>query len=662
MRMTHCDFSGARNSTALAMWFGVFAACVVVACSRSSYAEKLEAEAIFAPNRLVEVEIKLDPADWQRLRRQSRSISSAFNDATAKPFDYFQGDVSIDGVEIGSVGVRKKGFIGSLDETRPSLKINFDKFVDQDPARGFGQLTLNNNKQDTSLVSQFLTYRLFRAAGIAAPRCNHACVTVNGEYLGIYSNVEAIKKSFLKRQFGDSSGTLYEGTLADFYPRGVERLEAKTDADDLDRAQARKLAELLNGEGDLPLDKLDELVDVEHFMKFWVMECLLGFWDGYSANQNNFFTYIKPENEKFYFIPWGADSCFTERSPLNPFGGGPISVKAKGSLANRLYHTKGVAARFRTVMLELLEGVWKEEALLAEIARVEALVAGRLHERQQNAPEAMDKIRDFLGTRRERLTKEFDRWPVAVQAKPRKPFYAVDIGSVKGTFDAVWSAAAVSNPQEVGAAEIALQLGDEKVVLKQLGVMAHPEKAAERRSDAAADDGESPTDERQNVNLVFTGTRQKDDVKVTLALTMKHQEYSAQPSVPVGGTLTIGRSRGGFMGLGGRQARGEIQLAEAGKKPGDRVAGSLELRIFELRGGIFAGGGPLKKPADAKAEKRSMLQKRALSLFRAHDANADGRLDAEEWKKIKQDISGADADGNGGVSLTELVAWLEKQD
>src|SRR5690606_32903219 len=104
----------------------------------------------------------------------------------------------IDGVTIDSVAIRKKGFIGSLDEQRPSLKVKFDEYIEQDPIAGLDRLTLNNNKQDESQVSQYLTYRLFNAAGVPAPRCNFARVTVNGEYLGIYSNVESIRRPFLE--------------------------------------------------------------------------------------------------------------------------------------------------------------------------------------------------------------------------------------------------------------------------------------------------------------------------------------------------------------------------------------------------------------------------------------------------------------------------------
>ena len=53
-----------------------------------------------------------------------------------------------------------------------------------------------------------------------SPRCNFAKVTVNGKYLGIYSNVESVKSPFLERAFGDSSGGLFEGTVVDWSDGG----------------------------------------------------------------------------------------------------------------------------------------------------------------------------------------------------------------------------------------------------------------------------------------------------------------------------------------------------------------------------------------------------------------------------------------------------------
>ena len=79
--------------------------------------------------------------------------------------------------------------------------------------------------------------------------CNFARVTVNGEYLGIYSNVESIGKPFLKRRFGNNSGNLYEGTLADFYPSAIDRIGSEDQEKRHDRSKLMRLAELLAANG-----------------------------------------------------------------------------------------------------------------------------------------------------------------------------------------------------------------------------------------------------------------------------------------------------------------------------------------------------------------------------------------------------------------------------
>ena len=53
---------------------------------------------------------------------------------------------------------------------------------------GLRRMTLNNARQDPSYINQCLGYQLFAAAGVPAPRCSFATVTVNGEQLGIYAH------------------------------------------------------------------------------------------------------------------------------------------------------------------------------------------------------------------------------------------------------------------------------------------------------------------------------------------------------------------------------------------------------------------------------------------------------------------------------------------
>jgi spore coat protein H len=190
------------------------------------------AEELFALDNFLEVKIQINPLLWDRLRYQYRDITKERKpgEAFKSNYAYFSARVSINGEDLGEVGLRKKGLIGSSSTQRPSLKIKFNHSKKRRKYLGLERLTLNNNIQDPSLVKQYLSYKLFRKAGLAAPRCNFARVHVNGQYLGVYTNVESIRKSFLKRAFNDSDGDLYEGMINDFREGMYETFEIKDGA------------------------------------------------------------------------------------------------------------------------------------------------------------------------------------------------------------------------------------------------------------------------------------------------------------------------------------------------------------------------------------------------------------------------------------------------
>ena len=194
----------------------------------SVYAEnkkdkELAVDDIFPSDRVLDVQITVDPKDWNTIRFQSRDFLEALYESRQyalpdHPYTYVEASVSIDGVEFPQVGIRKKGFIGSQNSTRPSLKIKLNHVNKKGQIDGLTDLTFNNNQQDTSLISQFLGYGLFNAAGSPAPRCAYANLTVNGQNLGIYTHVERIHRLLLKRAFGNDGGILYESTVVDFHP------------------------------------------------------------------------------------------------------------------------------------------------------------------------------------------------------------------------------------------------------------------------------------------------------------------------------------------------------------------------------------------------------------------------------------------------------------
>ncbi len=208
---------------------------------------------IFPRDRLLEVDIKVADKDWDTLRYQSRNFFEALQpkrqfEETTSPYTYVEADVTIDGVNFPRVGIRKKGFIGSQSSSRPSLKVKLNHVNKKSEIDGLTMLTFNNNQQDNSQMSQFMGYALFNAVGSPASRCALAKITVNGNNLGVYAHVESVRKPFIKRNFGSSKGTLYEGTVVDFHENWEGSFEKKFGKDGPGRAHIVKVINTLKGE------------------------------------------------------------------------------------------------------------------------------------------------------------------------------------------------------------------------------------------------------------------------------------------------------------------------------------------------------------------------------------------------------------------------------
>ena len=392
---------------------------------------------------MLDVNITVAKQDWKALCRESRTLRVALGAARKngefdKPFHYITGDLSIDGATFAKVGIRKKGFVGSLSNTRPSLKIKLDHTDKSGAVAGWTKLTFNNNQQDESLASQFLTYRLANAIGVPAPRVSFARITVNGKYLGIYSHVEAVREPLLERGFGSSKGVLFEGTVVDFQKGWANAFEPKVGDAQRGRERIEQLIEVLAECDDADLHReLAKLVDLDAFYKFWALEGLLGTWDGYTGGQNNFFVYLHPENHRFYFIPWGADASFVEFGMEGRVKGAPMSVKTGAQLSYRLYQTQTGRERYKQQMLSLLQDHWNEKALLAACDQLEDLLDPHLGRTQRRMTDRLDDLRDFVAGRRDVVLAEIADGMPLWDRKPRKPF-VIPAG---GWGDTIWGAA-----------------------------------------------------------------------------------------------------------------------------------------------------------------------------------------------------------------------------
>jgi hypothetical protein len=285
---------------------------------------------LFAIDNVKALELTIAPDDVKRLSDQANGVAaqriSGFDERPkAKAKLAYKGPAvrvtpTCDVTKPYDVTVKIKGMasVQGFDK-KPSLRIDFDK-----PFCGLKNLTLNNMVQDNTLVNEALAYKMYAAMGVPVPRTGFSQVTVNGQSLGVYLTLETIDKNFLKRNFDDATGPLYEGTYGgDLRASDVGTPKLAYGGSDsapeaTDPKLLRELIAAVNAPGDAVFFGSPALVDTNEFLNMMAMAYVIGDWDNY-ITANNYRIYKSPKTGLWSFIPTGTDQTFHER--LHPFRG-----------------------------------------------------------------------------------------------------------------------------------------------------------------------------------------------------------------------------------------------------------------------------------------------------------------------------------------------------
>lgn len=157
-------------------------------------------------NIIRDVKLQFQEKEWDKKLASLKSI---------KKKNRLAGTLTLDGKKYEQVGVRYKGN-SSYNSTRKEEKIKLPLNIEADykvKKQNFGDdietLKLSNMFRDPSCIREVLAYWLANQL-FASPGANFAKVTVNDEYLGVYTSAESIDKRFLQDKFGTKNGILFK--------------------------------------------------------------------------------------------------------------------------------------------------------------------------------------------------------------------------------------------------------------------------------------------------------------------------------------------------------------------------------------------------------------------------------------------------------------------
>ncbi len=179
-------------------------------------------------------------------------------------------------------------------------------------------------------MNEVLSYRLFRDAGVPAPRTAYARVYVSvphlhdRRYFGLYSLVENVDDPLLQDHFATRPGALFKPVtptlFADLGPDWQAYRQSYDPKNKVAPSQTARLiafAQLVTHADDPTFAaQVADYLDLGAFARFMAVTVWLSTLDSILGPGQNFYLYLHPENQRFYFLPWDLDHSFGQFSLL----------------------------------------------------------------------------------------------------------------------------------------------------------------------------------------------------------------------------------------------------------------------------------------------------------------------------------------------------------
>jgi spore coat protein H len=272
------------------------------------------ADRFFDDTVVHEVKLTCNSRDWESLKLH-------YLDDTYYICDFRWNDQTV-----RNIGIRSRG-TGSRSGVKPGLRVDFDRYTTDQKFLGLKSVILRNNTQDPSGMRERLSMLIFRRLGLRAEREAHTRLFVNNTFVGLYTIVESIDKTWLQKNYGENDGYLYEykfdnaaanpfvfryiGSDPALYvpvPFKPETHEAAPRPEGLER-----LIYTVDLAGDASWrTAIAEFLDLNAFVTHLAIENFLAEQDGITGDYgpNNFYFYRFENKNLFAFIPWDKSNTF----------------------------------------------------------------------------------------------------------------------------------------------------------------------------------------------------------------------------------------------------------------------------------------------------------------------------------------------------------------
>lgn len=292
----------------------LFVSLSLALSSATLFAEQPQFEDFYKPDKVQTVHLKIEDSDWQRMME-------ALPKRIYVPASFQWRDVSFK-----KVAIRFKGNSSSNPRQpfKRSFLIKFDKYDEAARFLGSKRVSFDNGIQFGSLFSEPIVTEILRAEGLKTHRANYAKLHINGEYRGVYVNVERIDDVFLEQHWPGSGGPLYKvdeggpgSNLQLISEDAAAYKRAFEPKNDEAKAEAARLVDLIRVINQAPAEgfakRLASQWETDDFLKVTAILLCSGAFDQLTGwNTHNYYLYRDRKTARWNYLPWDLDVGFSE--------------------------------------------------------------------------------------------------------------------------------------------------------------------------------------------------------------------------------------------------------------------------------------------------------------------------------------------------------------
>jgi hypothetical protein len=377
-----------------ALWITAITSIAIVCNFSTGVAVAQDCTDLYNPNQVLDFYVTMDTLDWEALR-----FSCPGGLCGARPHSYYHAWFQCEDGTPMEVGIRRKNGLAVPSETdpqKPALKIDINEFLIDQTFMGKRKLSLENGAED-ALVTEGLAWLLYGQAGLVSSRVAWANVWVNGEYKGLFANVEQVDKAYLVDHGIDEGGFLFkmdeqrtrENELDPWafnwypfdHPQGIP--EDPTPEDWRDQAVQR--------------------VNMPHLLTLGAVENFVANTDGLFQKGNNYWYYdwsVFPDGQQpRLYLAWDLDTTMLSRSSDLPILGTGTGHLRQGLVVEDLLFQ----AQYFQIYNDLMAGPLSLASTLAVVDNLETVIGPHMDadpfQQMGASAEEFLRLRNFLQAR-----------------------------------------------------------------------------------------------------------------------------------------------------------------------------------------------------------------------------------------------------------------------